>query len=303
MPSATSAPPAAPSPTAWPDVLATATANNCAMTPYTNDADPAAGGDGRWYEQAGFELYVVADDAGAWYAGGQLIFATSSAAGTLEINTRRLDGSGAPLSLSAQVTATQGFAGNLTLAEPGCWEITVKLRDAPELLRVTVFVQPPTARPELAALIARHAALVPYPPPADCATTPLGDPKLRRVTVEPDTLEYTIAGQGLSLRGDLSLLYDGVNELRWAPAVWSDIQVTGASLADPAITLRSDMMRSVDANGEFWRATTLFPAPGCWQLHAVAGTQTLDATVYVYPAECLPATSAATTTVACEPPS
>jgi hypothetical protein len=246
-------------------------------------------------------LQPLPDYAGAWYTGGVEAYATSAAAGTLEIDGRRLDGPGTPLRLTKAVTLSDSFDDTLTFDAPGCWELTVKLQGAPEQLQVTVFVQPPTAHPFMVAQIAQRNARVPYPPPASCATTPVGEPRLLG-SANGLSVEYTIAGDGLSLRGDPGLLFEGVNELRWAPDPWSAVQVSGAALDNPAQTLRSDMMQSVDAVGEFWRADTLFAVPGCWQLHAVAGDHTLDVTVYVYPAACRPTTDGATPSDACHPP-
>jgi hypothetical protein len=245
---------------------------------------------------------LLPDYSGAWYTGGVEAFVTSPAAGTLEIDGKRLDGPGTPLRLTQAVTLGAGFDGALTFAEPGCWELTVALQGEPAQLRVTVFVQPPTAHPFTEALIAQRNARVPYPPPASCATTPIGEPRLVGSANAQNLLEYTIAGDGISLRGDPGLLFEGVNELRWAPDPWSEVQVSGVAVDDPAQTLRSDMMQSVDAVGEFWRADILFPVPGCWQLHAVAGTHSLDVTVYVYPTACRPTTDGATQSDACRPP-
>jgi hypothetical protein len=53
------------------------------------------------------------------------------------------------------------------------------------------------------------------------------------------------------------------------------------------MTLRSSLMPQTGAQGERWAATLLFPAPGCWEITGSTETGSLNATVYVFPLECL----------------
>jgi hypothetical protein len=150
-----------------------------------------------------------------------------------------------------------------------------------------VNVLPQSTRPDVLELVQQHQALAPYAPPATCAVTPVVGPSAHVTERSPYAqFEYSLEGNGLSLRGAPDLLFEGGNALAWFPNAWSDISIRGNLIGDAGVTLRSTGIRTADERGEYWRSTVLFPAPGCWELHAAMGTQTLDAVVYVYPAEC-----------------
>jgi hypothetical protein len=99
-------------------------------------------------------------------------------------------------------------------------------------------------------------------------------------------LEYWLSGDGVTVRGQVDRLYEGENNLDWFLESWEEPTISGSLVDNPQVSLRHTGMRSSDERGEHWRSTVAFPAPGCWQLQAEAGAQSLDAIVYVYPAAC-----------------
>jgi hypothetical protein len=275
-----------------PNIDATQAASGCAMTPYSPlyppGEDPSYslntinwyGADGLW-AQPDFLL------GGAWYAGGMVVYWNQEFDGELEVSGTRLDGaSQQPVTVRSQTSdAGADVAMNLNIPEPGCWQIAGTA--GAHTLQFVVNVLPQRERPDVQELIQQHQTLAPYVPPPACAVTPVVGPAAHVTERSPFAdFEYSLEGDGLSLRGAPDLLFEGENALAWFPVKWADISIGGNLIGDAGVTLRSTGIRTADERGEYWRSTVLFPAPGCWELHAAAGAQTLDAVVYVYPAEC-----------------
>jgi hypothetical protein len=277
-----------------PDISATQTASGCAMTPYSgrypDGIDPSYTWETiNWYSADGLWAQPDFFLGGGWYTGGMVVYWNQEFDGELNVSGKRLDGA----SQRSVTVLSQTFGNgvdvtmNLDIPEPGCWQITGTA--GAHTLQFAVNVLPQRARPDVQELIRRHQALTPFAPPPTCAVTPIGDPSAHVTERSPFAqFEYALDGDGLSLRGTPDLLFEGENALAWFPEQWADVNIRGNLIGDAGLTLRSTGIRTADERGEYWRSTVLFPAPGCWELHATAGTQTLDAVVYVYPAECHP---------------
>jgi hypothetical protein len=275
-----------------PDITATQTASGCAMTPYSgrypDGVDPSYSWETiNWYTDDGLWAQPDIFLGGAWYAGGMVVSWSQDVDGELEVSGARLDA----VSPHAVTVRSQSHdfgwdaTTNLDIPEPGCWQITGKAGS--HTLQFVVNVLPQRERPDVQQLIQQHLALTPFAPPPDCAITPVVGPAAHLTERSPSApYEYSLEGNGLSLRGAPDLLFEGENALAWFPAEWAEFSVRGNLIGDAGVSLRSTGIRTADERGEYWRSTVLFPAPGCWELHATAGTQTLDAVVYVYPAEC-----------------
>ena len=156
---------------------------------------------------------------------------------------------------------------NLDIPEPGCWQITGMAGS--HTLQFVVNVLPQRARPDVQDLIQRHQGFAPFAPPLTCAVTAVVGPAAHVTERSPYAqFEYSLEGNGLSLRGAPDLLFEGENALAWFPNEWADISIRGNLIGDAGLTLRSTGIRTADERGEYWRSTVLFPAPGCWELHA-----------------------------------
>jgi hypothetical protein len=168
-------------------------------------------------------------------------------------------------------------------------------------LEVTFYAEPAEARPDIAHRVRERATRIPYPPQANCAVTPATGPTLRNNARHPDALVYTVQGAGLALQGDPGQLFEGVSELRWFPDPFASVSMNGQLLDEPSVTLRADLQRSAAVDGEYYVATTVFPAPGGWQLRGVSSAHTHDV-VYVYPTACAPNDDGTPQADACRPP-
>jgi hypothetical protein len=154
-------------------------------------------------------------------------------------------------------------------------------------LTFTVFVLPFEERSDVEPLIADIEARTPYPVPTDCAVTPFDDVGLSLSATNRQRILYTIDGDGMSLTGNLALLYAGENTVRWYPDEWSTITLDAALAGSGTAALVTNEIRSSDHDGEHLATTFLFPAEGCWELTATTEDgASLNATVYVYPDAC-----------------
>lgn len=124
-----------------------------------------------------------------------------------------------------------------------------------------------------------------YPVPASCTVTPLSAP-------QPGRWGFTArwwTGTGLMASSSSSVLYERVgNELRWQLGTRAPLTLTGHNLSQPdqSMGVTNDLSYSLSVT---YITDVEFPSPGCWQIHAKAGTQAVQFTVYVYPYACLPA--------------
>jgi hypothetical protein len=147
---------------------------------------------------------------------------------------------------------------------------------------------PELERPAIRAHLEARAALRPWDVPADCAVTELGDPLQSTSIRTLGQLFYSVEGTEMRLVGDLDLLFEGENVLRWYPDTWVEPAIEGRHVDGDAAALVMSFLRSVDEQGEHAATTVFFPVPGCWQLRGTAGERMVEAVVYVYPAGCRP---------------
>ncbi len=124
-----------------------------------------------------------------------------------------------------------------------------------------------------------------YPLPATCSVTPLTGPQQGHWGY----VARWWAGTGLTASAPPGPLYQNVGyDFRWELQARAPLALSGHSLDQPdqSIGLETDLNQSLSV---VYPTEIVFPSPGCWMLHAQAGEQTLDVTVYVYPYDCLPA--------------
>jgi hypothetical protein len=273
-----------PTPMPLVDVTATAAASGCPMTPYTAVWVADDGAQVPRYEVDGLSVEPEPAWAGRWYAGSMLVLWASDAAGELLVEASRRDAAAEPVAFSDTIAANDVLVSELLFPDAGCWDVTATL--GTRELAFTVNVLPFLERDDVQEELAVYSARIPYPPPAECATTPLAGPKYRRATGASTQLAYSVEGDGLRVDGELDALFAGENALRWYPEEWGEITVDGSDAAGSGAVGFAGYIRSADRYGEHWATTLLFPGPGCWQLHGAVGDQAVDLTVYVYPAEC-----------------
>jgi hypothetical protein len=274
------------------DVAATAEATGCPVSSYTQlDYDmpqmpgpvPAFAGNG---------LASIPDPwlGGRWYEGPNYVHWESEEDGDLEITAEPRDGASAPVTLAANVSKEDGGFTVLVLDDPGCWDVSASVRIWK--LDFTIYVEPFEARSDMAPILADYESRIPWPVPADCAVTPIDDIGLSASSRAGQHLVYEVKGDGLSLAGELPLLFAGENDLRWYPDPWATLSVSGALAGGAVPVLVSSEIRSADQSGEYLATTLLFPSDGCYTLHAETEptatdpARTLDVTVYVYPEAC-----------------
>lgn len=266
-------------------LAATATATGCPITPYVRQK-LTDGTEMLRYETQGLRLYMDADDEGRWFVGlmGFHWESDTTVETTMLLSaTAREDGT--LVHGQSDWFGTEGYA-SIDFPRTGCWDVTAEVGE--RTIDFTVWVIPPTDRPLVRDQLDAREALRPWPVPAGCPATPLIGPV---VSTSPRTyghITYRVDGEQFRLAGDLDLLFEGENALRWYPDTWVEPLIDGTQLDGGLTVFVTSFIRSVDEAGEHAATTLLFPAPGCWQLRGVAGEQAVEATVYVYPVACRP---------------
>jgi hypothetical protein len=277
-----------------PDPSATSAATGCEFTPYAEEP-PSPSETGlqfdhdatKWF--AGDGLTVAPDPSfgGRWYSGGIEVIWVSDVIGSLNIEGERVDADAPPLTTAFTFTnpdTTGGFFNALYFSQPGCWQVRATKGDAS--VEFVTYVMPLEERPDVQEQLARRAAIKPFPVPGDCPATSIDHAKFQQWVHHEAPLEYVISGDGIALSGQPDLLFEGENVLGIQADEFDDPQLRGNLVGEPGLTLRSTGIRSAGATGEYWRATVVFPAAGCWEVQATSGPYQLNATLYVYPADC-----------------
>lgn len=293
-----------PSPSPTPDVLATARAEGCQVTAYASGGTPS-GLVGQtplypsWYGTGNLWLAPSSFQAGSglqpvpsqtiWYAGQVPVFVLSP--GTPKISGHLLSEPSATLTVNKATNAptlparppSNPYYLDFDFPQAGCWQIDVVSGNA--TLKVVAWVLPHDQRPDVARMLQNLKQLTPFSVPASCKVTPWVGP----MDVAPYQAEYQIAGQGMSADTQQPVFFAGTEGLiELTPKDQSAPQPTLSGHANimPAVPLRSSIIERGGESGTTWAATVIFTAPGCWQIQATAGSASLSAMIYVYPAEC-----------------
>jgi len=166
---------------------------------------------------------------------------------------------------------------------------------------VTPYVFPtPTARPREARVPIPRPRTLPYAVPASCVASPMAGAEVRR-----GYPAWWLDGMNLWAGNPLGVYYVGGNKVQWQPDQMGPydkndaISASGMRLDAPAPPMKLDNPVNI---GTGYSSGVYFSTPGCWQLHGAVGTQTLDATVYVYPDGCAPELLTGSPMFACTPP-
>ncbi len=158
----------------------------------------------------------------------------------------------------------------------------------------------PTARPRETRVPIPRPRTLPYTVPTSCAASPMAGAEVRR-----GFPAWWLDGMGLWAGNPLGNYYVGGNKVQWQPDQMGPynqndaITATGTRLDSPAPPMKLDNPVNI---GTGYSSGVYFPTPGCWQMHGAVGTQTLDATVYVYPDGCAPELLIGPPMFACTPP-
>ncbi len=153
--------------------------------------------------------------------------------------------------------------------------------------RAAVLPSTPTARPEETAEALSGRIAPPYSVPASCAVSSMTVGERRR-----GYPAYWLDGNSLAAGNPLGNYYAGGNKVQWHP------RQMGPYTQNDAITFSGTRLdadappaelRNPQNLGIGYGSSVYFPSPGCWRMHGAVGSQTLDATVYVFEAGCSPA--------------
>lgn len=286
-------------PTPTIDFAATAEAAGCAVTPASTDQPSGWESIEEfpiWYSGSGIWIapYVpigltpaAADDEADWYAGESIVSIVPFAPEIHEIEVVGRLASDASQEAEFEVQSQQmlfGASGLLMLPVPGCWELEVTTGDA--TLMLTAYALPYEERPDVVWAVDGREALLTnlYPVPDSCAVTDL-------VLADGGfgVAHYWLYSDGIELLLDPPAVFwaGAETDTIWYPEVEGDLEIEGRLQGDASITLRSSLMPQTGAEGERWAATLLFPAPGCWEISGSTPDGSLEATIYVFPFECL----------------
>jgi hypothetical protein len=302
LPTATAAPFTTPSPVVFEhdpevpvtqaDLDATAEATGCPVSTYTSLDLP----------ETPLPVLALVDDGitaipdtwfgGRWYEGSNWTEWQSEVDGAFAFTAEPRDSASdaEPISLGDVIYALEGGFTEIVFSDPGCWDAHAVVGN--QQLDFTVWVLPFEQRSDMAPVFADYEARIPFPVPADCAVTAIDDIDVLLSARSRSELTWSVEGDGLTLHGELPLLFAGENILRWYPEPWATVIVNATLAGSGMPALITYEIRTTDVTGEQLATTLLFPSEGCWTLHAEteatedAPARTLDATVYVYPEGC-----------------
>ncbi|HUG16899.1 MAG TPA: hypothetical protein VMM78_17965 [Thermomicrobiales bacterium] len=268
----------------------------CDVTPPSENGPSGFAGDPvyvNWYGDDGLWLSPVSvsgvnpsmpHSPYLWFTGGSPIWISADQE-VQDISGRRTDGPSELLHVDKQLDVlTRQFPVRfvLTFPDAGCWELTATTAD--QELSIVIDVRPLEERPDMLVAHERHA-LLPYSPPDECAVTPMRGPVDDAGRFLP---YYWIDGDGVSVRSHTGIVWAyEPTPFDWFLDEWGPIVVTGSSMANGApLELEFDHIQRAGLDGQFWLSSVVFPVPGCWEIEATAGEQTLHAVLWVYPPEC-----------------
>lgn len=120
-----------------------------------------------------------------------------------------------------------------------------------------------------------------YVGPSSCVVTPLVGNEIRRTFPA-----WWLDGDGMVAGTPIGVLFEGGNKVQWQLEQPGTLLISGKRLDGQSPPLAAENIVSIGLAN--YSSAIIFPAPGCWSLHAEAGAQSLDAIVYVYPSNCLP---------------
>ena len=179
----------------------------------------------------------------------------------------------------------------------GCWEI--QAASGSNTGRMWLDVIESDASPAATPVATPDTAIQLYPIPPSCSVTPSSAP-------QDGHWGYTArwwSGTGLTATVPSGPLYQKVGyDFRWELQARNALTLSGHPLDQPdqSFELLTDLSQSLSP---VYPTEIIFPIPGCWTLHAEAGEQSLDVTLYVYPYGCLPPNRRPPgSTATCEPP-
>jgi len=141
-------------------------------------------------------------------------------------------------------------------------------------------VSTPTVAPVLSA--ARDESRIPFPPPASCRAAAMNHGEVRR-----NFPAYWYDGDGIALGNATAVFYQHDNKVMWQVTGDARPTITGERVDGAAPPME---VQNLGLTPSGFISGVVFPAPGCWHLRATAAPYDLDATFYVYPSGCIPAT-------------
>ena len=253
---------------------------------------------GLWASPADFGLFMpegFAEAPGLWFAGQPTPVMWFGSSAPVELTGQQLGGDLTLDPVEPRDIANDIQWTDVVIPEPGCWELTGTSES--QSLTMTVEVLPIDFRPDFQILVQLNDAR-PYDPPPTCPVSPLSGLEVRDVAIGP---HYWYESGGLI--ADFAGWYVAGEQ--------QSIGVYGVDVAD-GLTFTA---HSLEASDELdVEATTallgsdarvarfIFPSPGCWELQLETSTESATFTVFVYPAECLPALGIGEFIVSCEAP-
>jgi hypothetical protein len=127
-----------------------------------------------------------------------------------------------------------------------------------------------------------------YAVPASCAVTPMVGQERRRTFPA-----WWLDGDGMAAGTPIGVLFEGENKIQWQLEHPGTLVISGKRLDGQEPPLEAENIIPISVNPATFELATyssniIFSTPGCWGFHAEAGSQSLDAIVYVYPYSCRP---------------
>lgn len=275
---------------AWPGTPVTSAPAACAATPFRHTLPPPwatspNGGKARdWISGDGIMVGLRMDYLAEWIEGTNVVFLWSKDGGRIDATARRtgVTSAGGTVTLEQFAMMPNEVASAMwKFPTPGCWDVTLTI--GAHTLRFSADAVPADQHAARKAAVARRAANLPGPIPADCPVSTWDGP--RRVGPTPD-YEFFIDGNGISLRSPDTIYAAGENDLQWLTGSGQELTLTGTRLGTPGTIADIVPYLMVPGSGspDYWMTSLTFPHAGCWQLTATSGNKRLTATIYVFPA-------------------
>ena len=186
------------------------------------------------------------------------------------------------------------LGSSLVFPHDGCWEVDATAGSNQASMWFAVDPAPAAS----AQATPEPNAPTLYPIPAECTASPFPSPSQ---DASGNTASW-LTGDGIALGSIRATLFEGSDFFWWQLDQRAPLTLSGQLATDPGttLTIETDLSSGLST---IYPTNVTFPAPGCWQLHASAGSQTFDTTVYVYPNACRPPSAFAGSagTGMCEP--